>query len=183
MQPLLVPSEVADLGEGKPTLRALVRPLSRVDALMFLSVRHVGEALFAVMTGEGLVVIALRVLLSCVLAMRPLMPPLLMSGEGGVLVEGLPTRRAQVGPLTCVDALVCLHIGWVAEAFPTVAAGEGFATAVQKLVLLQVGTQLEALAADVAVKESDVRMGELVPLQCSLLPEALGAGRALEETR
>lgn len=94
VQPLLVPSEVADLGESKPAISALVRPLSCVDALMFLPVGHVGEVLFAVMTGKGPVVIALWELLGRVPAVKLLMPPLLMPGEGGMLVEGLPTRRA-----------------------------------------------------------------------------------------
>lgn len=131
----LVPGEVAAVVEGLPTHRAQEGPLSRMDALVCLHGGRLGEAFSTENAGEGPVV-ALQKLMGCFPVVQHLVQPFLVPCEVTVLVESLPTNGAQVGPLSCVDALVGLHGRSLGEAFSTVMAGERLAAAVQEFVLL-----------------------------------------------
>ena len=65
--------------------------------------------------------------------------------ESRTASKALPTLRALVGSLLCVDALVESVVGTLFEALPTLRALVGSLSCVDVLVLDEVGTAFEAL--------------------------------------
>lgn len=162
VDPFVGPPRVV-VGEGLLAVRALVALLLGVAQPVHLQVVSDGEALSAVVAGEGL----------CAhVEQRD------VGSQVGRLGESLPAGRAQERPLSRMGDHVRLEVGRLGEPLPALGAPVRLQSGVRAVVQLQSLQAGETLAALGAVVVPQVLVGPLVAAHATQQLEGFAAGGA-----